>query len=213
MAFLDEVGLKYFWGKIKALSFLKRDDFSGDFNSTSIEPGVYWCNLQNCENGPQTTGFGWLIVQPNLTVQQVIMYDSCITYSRGFANLAWTEWVCTGGTDSIVASGSSGGWNYIKFASGRAICYGTRSFSGAAVTTQWGQLYKDDGTTVGPVSYPFSFTSVPIEVAGLHGNGQSLMLVGTTANTKTKSVGYMVVRATSATSSGTAMIVVLGRWK
>lgn len=186
---------------------------TGDLNRTDMDPGIYWCNFSECTNGPVASGFGWLIVQPNRTVQQVIMYDSCTTYSRGFANLEWTEWVCTGGVDSVVASGNSGGWTYIKFANGIACCSTTLTFTGASVNVAWGALYKDNGTTVAPRSYPFEFMSPPVEVAGLQGNGQSLVLVGTTANTRTKSVGYMIVRATSATSSGTAMIFAIGRWK
>lgn len=214
MAYLDKDGLEYFWEKLSAMEFRNRGSFTGaTLTNNNLEPGIYWCNLASVSGGPESSGYGWLIVYPNGNYQEFVLSGTYLIYSRGYVNAAWGAWVCTGGSDSVVASGTSGGWNYIKYSSGIALCWGSRNFSGCVVNQAWGSLYKDNGSTVEPRSYPFPFASAPDEFGGIHGNNSSLMLLGTVANTATTSVGYVIARPTSATVSGTAWFLAIGRWK
>ena len=64
-----------------------------------------------------------------------------------------------GASDYVVAQGTSGGWEYIKFNSGIAICAGYTSHSRTGGTA-WGGIYYDSGKTGGE-AFPFSFASKP----------------------------------------------------
>ena len=64
-----------------------------------------------------------------------------------------------GASDYVVAQGTSGRWEYIKFNSGIAICAGYTSHHRTGGTA-WGGIYYDSGKTGGE-AFPFSFTSKP----------------------------------------------------
>lgn len=243
MSFLDETGLGYFWSQIKQ-KFLsvKGGTVSGDLNVagniahkgvsifssqspapdsmniTTMDPGIYWCNLTNVSGGPATSGYGWLIVYPNQCVQTFIFYDTHITYTRGYTNGKWYEWTCTGGADSVVASGTSGTWRYIKFANGQAICSRTMEFNGAYIGAAVGNLYRSGGEVITSVSYPFSFVGSPSEVVTTRTGSKYVWPIGTTHNTNTSSGGYALLSPVSYNTAQTAVsgvgnMVAIGRWK
>lgn len=248
MGFLDNAGLQYFWSKLKqkffpleggtingdvsvngtlsaddasingAKAFTSRSNFSGNMNSTEILPGIYFCNLSQCTGGPATSGYGWLIVYPNSRVQNFVFYSTHITYTRGYSNDQWYPWACTGGTDSVIASGTSGGWIYIKYANSNAICARTVDFTGAYIGTALGNLYLSGGDVIASTSYPFSFTGPPSEVVSLRTGAKYVWAVGTTHNTMTASGGYVLLspvayNAAQTAVSGRASQIVIGRWK
>lgn len=200
-----------------AKAFTSRPNFSGNMNSTEILPGIYFCNLSECTGGPATSGYGWLIVYPNSRVQNFVFYSTHITYTRGYTNNQWYPWACTGGTDSVVASGTSGGWRYIKYANGDAICAKTVDFTGAYIGTALGNLYRSGGDVIVGTPYPFSFTGPPTEVVTLRAGAKYVWPVGTTHNSMTSSGGYTLVSPVAYNSAGTAVAgrasqIVIGRW-
>lgn len=201
-----------------AKAFTSRSNFSGNMNSTEIPPGIYFCNLSQCTGSPATSGYGWLIVYPNSRVQNFVFYSTHITYTRGYSNDQWYPWACTGGTDGVVASGTSGGWNYIKYANGNAICARTVDFTGAYIGAAVGNLYRSGGDVIASTSYPFSFTGPPSEVVSLRAGAKYVWPIGTTHNSMTSSGGYTLVSPVAYNSAdtvvtGRASQIVIGRWK
>ena len=73
--------------------------------------------------------------------------------------------------DYVIARGTSGHWEYIRFASGIAICagYTTQSRKGGSA---WGGIYYDSGKTGGE-AYPFTFKNRPSFFTNIvGGNGE-----------------------------------------
>lgn len=67
------------------------------------------------------------------------------------------QWVA--GVDFVVEQGSSGFWQYRKWNSGRAECWGRNRVS-VNISTEWGSIYYD---TVAKVAFPSGlFTDAPM---------------------------------------------------
>ena len=74
-----------------------------------------------------------------------------------------------GGEDTIVAQGTSGGWNYRKWASGFAECWLYESTT--IQSSEWTELTTGvfgAGYIPNNGYYPFSFTAAPAEIAVVH---------------------------------------------
>lgn len=124
----------------------------------------------------------------------------------------------TGVADFVAAQGVSGNWHYIKMMNGIAICARNDSFSGAYIGSQSGSIYIEGGGTSPARAYPFTFSSIPREVATIHGNNKRLWLLGTYANTASQTGVYMIAspiayNSASTAASGSISIVAIGRWK
>ena len=124
----------------------------------------------------------------------------------------------TGVADFVAAQGVSGNWHYIKMMNGIAICARNDSFSGAYIGSQSGSIYTEGGGTSPARAYPFTFSSVPREVATIHGSNKRLWLLGTYANTASQTGVYMIAspvayNSASTAASGSISIVAIGRWK
>ena len=124
----------------------------------------------------------------------------------------------TGVADFVAAQGVSGSWHYIKMMNGIAICARNDSFSGAYIGSQSGSIYIEGGGTSPARAYPFTFSSIPREVATIHGNNKRLWLLGTYANTASQTGVYMIAspiayNSASTAASGSISIVAIGRWK
>ena len=117
-----------------------------------------------------------------------------------------------GGHDTVVAQGTSGIWQYRKWASGKAECWALRAFNDVCANTASGSLYWSDALANAP--YPFTFADVPVEIATLrsaYGGWLNASNVNSTSYTGT----YRVVRTTSQTSTYACHVstYVIGRWK
>lgn len=76
--------------------------------------------------------------------------------------------------DFVVEEGSSGGWGYRKWASGKADCWIRRSYSipsGAwSASAMYSGAYSANGSSCpGGVPYPVAFSAAPCEIFTFHG--------------------------------------------
>lgn len=117
--------------------------------------------------------------------------------------------------DSVVASGSSGNWWYVKYNSGLAICTLLRDTGGINVGTTWGSIYGTPNDAITAISYPFAFTYKPVEiVSGIyHAEGSVILINGQTTNTTTMTATYEMARPTNKWISIYINYFVMGWWK
>ena len=118
--------------------------------------------------------------------------------------------------DPVIASGASGIWNYVKFSSGLAICTARRTQGGVNVGSTWGNIYATAGNIITPISYPFAFTSVPMECVAITTGSAKMsagIITGETTNTTTTTGAYDLIRGTQAWWDGYIQYVVMGWWK
>lgn len=114
--------------------------------------------------------------------------------------------------DYVVAQGTSGIWDYIKFANGLAICAGSIAFNNISFTA-WGSVYEGN---VGRASYPFTFTKLPkVTFTPDLTGGEALLCVEVAgAGTTTQTPHFYVMKATNTrTCSGYVHVQAIGRWK
>lgn len=105
--------------------------------------------------------------------------------------------------DYIVESDTSGIWTYEKWASGKAVCWGT--YTGDITP------YADYNYLIPALTYPFTFIDSPIDnVSVKAGNGNGY---------ETRSYGYtdhfecVITSNLNTTINITARIYVIGKWK
>lgn len=117
--------------------------------------------------------------------------------------------------DTIVASGSSGGWQYVKFNSGLAICTKYRTTGGINVGSAWGSIYGTDDNAITSISYPFTFTAKPVEIASAvyQAQGSVMLMNGQTSNTTSATATYEMARGTNRWVSIDINYFVMGYWK
>ena len=121
-------------------------------------------------------------------------------------------------SDYIVEQGTSGIWTYRKWNSGIAECWGRGSFTINSKGTVWNQVVYYFGLST--IDYPFTFYSVPVELASpTAATAYSYWLYkgdNTSAdNTTTHTARYGAIKVNEF-SSGTVIEVsflVQGRWK
>jgi hypothetical protein len=122
----------------------------------------------------------------------------------------------SGGGDTVVEQGESGGWVYRKWDSGVAECWKTLTHN-TAITTAWGALYH--GTATSRQSYPFNFVGKPVEQATLTAGSYQAILFpekeGNGVNGASASACYNVCRPSSIATSMEFYIslYVVGKWK
>ena len=118
--------------------------------------------------------------------------------------------------DYIVASGTSGIWNYIKYSSGLAICSARRTQNGVNVGTAWGNVYSSGDNTVSSISYPFTFADAPMENVSIStgpSKRSAIIMASATPNTASATASYEYVRGTAQWWDGIVHYMVVGRWK
>lgn len=116
--------------------------------------------------------------------------------------------------DYVIAYGTSGIWRYRKWDSGYAECFGVKSVSvSSSTSTTWGNLYTT-GVVVGAQSYPFTFTSVPVEVITGEFSGNLAIPLANSVNTTTATAQVYLTKPTTSSLSGTLYIRyhVFGKW-
>lgn len=86
-------------------------DFTGDIN-TLTDTGVYWINLSNCTNGPDSSGYGTMeVISYETVLQRFTFYQDGIIYCRTYTNSQWYEWREIFGTKTTVPISSGGTGN------------------------------------------------------------------------------------------------------
>ena len=117
-----------------------------------------------------------------------------------------------GGHDTVVAQGTSGIWQYRKWASGKAECWALRAFNDVCANTVSGSLYWSDSLANAP--YPFTFADVPVEIATLR-SAYGGWLNASTVNSTSYTGTYRVVRTLNQTNTYACHVstYVIGRWK
>lgn len=121
-------------------------------------------------------------------------------------------------SDYVIEKGTSGIWTYRKWASGFAECWGSKIFTLSSSGSVWvSPAYYYMLTAE---NYPFTFSSVPIEVAApIRSSANSFWLFngdGTTYNnTATHTAPYGIIKINSFTSGSTVTLSysVFGSWK
>lgn len=119
-------------------------------------------------------------------------------------------------SDYVVEEGTSGIWTYIKWNSGKAECWGTKSLS-STLSTAWGNSYIS--SKMARQSYPFTFAARPIEQVTIRASTSSAVWVtsdsnGNSMNTTTQTGMYFATREGSASTHTLYFdYFVSGRWK
>ena len=207
-----EVGGKLSVGNVPVL-FGYQSLSSGTADSITLSPGVYLVDASSVSGCPVSSGYGWLVVFPNQRLQQFVVYNTNVTYTRGYTNSQWYGWTCTGGADSVVATGTSGAWSYIKYADGIGFCYRRYDFSGVSITSASGGIYVSS-TVIANSYYPFAFTSPPVEELTVRTGGTRVFPLGVGHNTTTYSGGYALACPVSSSGiTGNGNLFAIGRWK
>lgn len=118
--------------------------------------------------------------------------------------------------DNLIEEGTSNGWFYRKWSSGRAECSKLLTHK-TALSTGWGSLYH--GTATSRQTYPFTFAEKPTEMVSLTAGSYQAILFpekdGNGVNGVSASACYNMCRPSSITSSVEFYIsfYVVGRWK
>lgn len=207
-----DVGGKLSVGNVPVL-FGYQSLSSGTADSITLSPGVYLVDASSVSGCPVSSGYGWLVVFPNQRLQQFVVYNTNVTYTRGYTNSQWYGWTCTGGADSVVATGTSGAWSYIKYADGIGFCYRRYDFSGVSITSASGGIYVSS-TVIANSYYPFSFAGTPVEELTVRVGGNRVFPLGIGHNTTTYSGGYALASPVSYSNlAGVGNLFAIGRWK
>lgn len=125
------------------------------------------------------------------------------------SDITWKDQ--SAGEDVIVAQGTSGGWDYRKWASGVAECWTYYDVSGN-INTAWGSLFS--GCHKYSEQYPFTFKSVPQEFMCASAPSYSVIPFVAQRNTTVRSGEYEVARPTAITNENVRYnMYIIGRWK
>jgi hypothetical protein len=115
--------------------------------------------------------------------------------------------------DYIVEYGRQGIWQYQKYKSGFAICWGTKSVT-MPVQSEIESIKLFHSDTV-QENYPFTFIEIPTEVATLSSPSGVAWLAGATEkNGKSKSAAYKILSTDSQSSANYSLSFrVEGLWR
>ena len=115
--------------------------------------------------------------------------------------------------DYIVSYGIHEGWQYRKWHSGRAECYGILEVS-TTITENIGSIYCAT-EAVKNIKYPFTFKDVPTEVATVQSPGGIVWLACKGMNTENKTASYTIISPDSQANTAIYRISihVSGFWK
>lgn len=117
-------------------------------------------------------------------------------------------------SDYVVAQGTSGDWNYIKFASGLAIVSGTTTVS-SKISTAWGGIYETPSSYY--VDYPIKFSEIPVCTMGISSSTGAIsgIEVSTGASTTRTPIFWLMRGDTGGdvTYTTDVSITAIGRWK
>lgn len=227
------VGLPIFGGSIDSLKLGTRltATSTAPISLNDVKtPGCYYSpsaeNSQYIADTPYTGGgFGLEVreLQSTNYIRQTIYYGRT-TWLRHWNGTEWSGWIrylmtdtdTSHAVDFVIEEGTSGIWEYRKWKSGFAECWGvaqgTRTFNNA-----WGNLFVCSSTKAH--TYPFEFVERPTETATIRTDAAACFTYaesgGNGMNTTTQTAMYCGARPTEVTDSCTLYIdyQVKGRWK
>lgn len=137
-------------------------------------------------------------------------------WERPYYAGSWQPWVCVRG-DFVVEQGEKDGWTYRKWNSGIGECWKILTHT-TALTTAWGSMYC--GAITSRQTYPFPFTSKPVENVTLLNGGSAAWICAETGsaggvNGAYASATYTMVRPTAVAETQTFYLSfhVSGKWK
>lgn len=202
---------------------------SADLNDYKT-PGNYYSPSvdvsSTLSNAPYSGGgFGLEVreLQSSNYIRQTIYYART-TWMRHWGGTEWSGWIrhlmtsedTSYATDFVVEQGSSGIWEYRKWKSGFAECWGTATVS-RTFDKEWGSLYVCSSTKA--YAYPFEFAERPAENATIRTEAAACWTYaesgGNGLNTTTQTALYCAARPTAVTDACNLYIDyhVFGRWK
>jgi hypothetical protein len=117
-------------------------------------------------------------------------------------------------SDMIVEQGKSGKWEYRKWSSGRAECWGAFSKTVYGSNwSEWGSLYQAE--IIMNESYPIAFTDTPKEIATLHCGAGGLLCCTSLGRSAGTTSAYFAVHPNILSSSYSFLLelYVVGKWK
>ena len=105
--------------------------------------------------------------------------------------------------DFVISAGTYGGWRYVLYNSGMLHVWYSRSISGLACSSAWGNVYTSAGVT--RLTYPYAFAEAPYEQVTLVSTTSSsssawIVPYNTTGPSTTQTGQYQVVRPASSSS-------------
>lgn len=117
-------------------------------------------------------------------------------------------------TDYIVSSGVNGIWTYQKWHSGIARCCGILDLTTSVQNAFENADLFYDNKTMKQINYPFTFKTIPSEVATLQSPGGISWLASRGKNSKTNSAMYSIISPDKQSSATyTISLQVEGTWK
>ena len=122
--------------------------------------------------------------------------------------------------ESVVARGTSGIWDYVKYTSGIAICWGKANNVSSTFPTTWGSWYCHDGLFPS-YAYPFDFVTIPRVFATQRQLDGGSYVVGDWflytygSGTNKNTPGFSAARPTkpSAAINMSLELLAIGRWR
>ena len=117
--------------------------------------------------------------------------------------------------DFVIEQGTSDIWTWEKWASGKAVCYGTYSGS-ITLNTAQNNMYYSTINGGNRINYPSGlFNSIPKEYYSMHNSGVFCWIETGSRNTQTQTGIYRVLRDTKNNTKYTIYLdfYVVGRWK
>lgn len=120
--------------------------------------------------------------------------------------------------DGIIEQGTSGIWTYIKYESGRAVCWGSFDSVKVNAFVAWGALFVSKVND--RIDYPFAFVDRPVEIARVSCRSLAVLTLpesgGNGMNSTTQTAVYSAARGAETDSTLYSLILdlfVVGRWK
>ena len=105
--------------------------------------------------------------------------------------------------DYIVDSGTTAktgiAWQWVKYKSGLAICWGLTDLATVDVTSAWGNIYTSSPSGAGTYALPFTFASRCCVAAPQYQTGDYWLMTWKSGDGTTETPGYQLARGTAKT--------------
>lgn len=105
--------------------------------------------------------------------------------------------------DFIVDSGTTAKlgitWQWVKYKSGLAICWGLTDLATVDVTFSWGNIFTSNPSGAGPYALPFTLASQCCVASPYYQTGDYWLMTWKSGNGTTATPGYQLARGTSKT--------------
>lgn len=105
--------------------------------------------------------------------------------------------------DFIVDSGTTAKlgitWQWVKYKSGLAICWGLTDLATVDVTFSWGNIFTSNPSGAGPYALPFTLASQCCVASPYYQTGDYWLMTWQSGNGTTATPGYQLARGTSKT--------------